>query len=124
MNLDIQRSDIYTYYFTFLQTFRRQQIDQDAREIRILTEQFIEEEDDGHERERKFRWKTLNNTDMNDQSQSADQDPENSQIGSDDENEEEWRRQRYEREQKLKEQTEKSTMVISNVLKMIHCQPN
>lgn len=61
---------------------------------------------------------------MNDQSQSADQEPENSQIGSDDENEEEWRRQRYEREQKLKEQTEKNTRVISNVHKIIHFQQN
>lgn len=109
-------------HFLSFQTFRRQQIDQDAREIRILTEQYIEEEDDGHERERKFRWKHLNNTDINDQSQSADQEPENSQIGSDDENEEEWRRQRYEREQKLKEQPEKSTTVIHNCSK-IHTIP-
>lgn len=113
------------FYFRFSQTFRRQQIDQDAREIRILTAQFIEEEDDGHERERKFRWKHLNNTDITDQSQSADQEPENSQIGSDDENEEEWRRQRYEREQKLKEQTEKNITVITAIVqKFIYFQQN
>ncbi|XP_055305136.1 claspin [Sitodiplosis mosellana] len=82
----------------------REQIDQDSRELRILTERFIEEEDGGQERERKFRWKHLNNTDLNDdQIQNINQE----EIGidnSDDENEENWRRMRYEREQLLKKQ--------------------
>lgn len=65
----------------------------------------------------------MNNTDINDQSQSADPEPENNHIGSDDENEEDWRRQRYEREQKLKEQTEKDTTVIITIIhKFIYFQ--
>lgn len=83
---------------------RREQIDQDARELRILTERFVEEEDNGQERERKFRWKHLNNGDMDDVQQNTDQDATAVLNNSDDENEAEWRRIRYEREQLLKQQ--------------------
>lgn len=84
---------------------RREQTDQDAREIRILTERFIEEEENGQERERKFRWKHLNNGDKNgDQMQKVDQEDGGGIENSDDENEAEWRRVRYEREQLLKQQ--------------------
>lgn len=90
---------------------RREQIDSDAREIRILTEHFIEEEDNGQERERKFRWKHLNNGDNNDdQAQSVDPELVGEQ-NSDDENEAQWRRIRYEREQLLKQQTEGNNSV-------------
>lgn len=76
-----------------------------------MTERFIEEEDNGQERERKFRWKHLNNGDNNDdQVQNADQDLVGEQ-NSDDENEAEWRRIRYEREQLLKQQTEGNSSV-------------
>lgn len=68
-----------------------------------MTERFFEEEDNGQERERKFRWKHLNNGDI-DQPQSIEQD-EIVMPNSDDENEAEWRRVRYEREQLLKQQT-------------------
>lgn len=92
---------------------RRQQIDEDAREIRILTERFIEEEDNGQERERKFRWKHLNNGDMlDDQPQNIDQESATLQ-NSDDENEAEWRRVRYEREQLLKQQRDGADAVDS-----------
>ncbi|XP_031632211.1 claspin isoform X2 [Contarinia nasturtii] len=83
----------------------REQIDQDSKEIRILTERFIEEEDNGQERERKFRWKHLNNGENNDdQMQNVDNEATDLH-NSDDENESEWRRIRYEREKLLKEQT-------------------
>ena len=79
-------------------------MDQDSRELRILTERFIEEEDGGQERERKFRWKHLNNTDLNDdQIRNVDQE-ETGLDNSDEEDEESWRRMRYEREQLLKQQ--------------------
>lgn len=92
--------------------FRREQIDDDAREIRILTERFIEEEDNGQERERKFRWKHLNNGDMTDDGQqNTDQDAAAVLNNSDDENEAEWRRIRYEREQLLKQQIKDSEAV-------------
>lgn len=81
----------------------REQIDDDAKALRILKERFIEEEDNGMERERKFRWKHLNNGDNEDQVQNADQDATGEQNNSDDENEAEWRRIRYEREQLLKQ---------------------
>lgn len=82
----------------------REQIDQDTREIRILTERFIEEEDNGQERERKFRWKHLNNGDNNDDQMQNTNDETTDFQNSDDENESEWRRIRYEREKVLKEQ--------------------
>lgn len=64
---------------------------------------FIEEEDNGSGRERKFRWKHLDNADLDDHL--VNDDEENADgNGSDDENEEEWRRLRYEREQLLKQQ--------------------
>lgn len=69
-----------------------------------MTERFVEEEDNGQERERKFRWKHLNNGD-DDQVQTTEQDPNAGELNnSDDENEAEWRRIRYEREQMLKQQ--------------------
>lgn len=92
--------------------YRREQIDDDARELRILTERFIEEEDNGQERERKFRWKHLNNGDNDDQVPSTDQDAETMLNNSDDENEAEWRRIRYEREQLLKQQMKDGQMVM------------
>lgn len=83
--------------------FRRQQIDQDAREVRILKEMYIEDEDDAGQRERKFRWKNIDNIDPSAMQASVDNDVpvENEE----DENEEEWRRLRYEREQLLLKQT-------------------
>lgn len=92
---------------------RREQIDDDAREIRILTERFVEEEDNGQERERKFRWKHLNNGgDLDDSAQNTDPDATGGDMNnSDDENEVEWRRIRYEREQLLKQQTKNNDSV-------------
>lgn len=81
---------------------RREQIDQDAREVRILKEMYIEDEEDIGQRERKFRWKNVDNTDMSILQASTDTDlPADNE---EDENEEEWRRLRYEREQLLLKQ--------------------
>lgn len=68
-----------------------------------MQEVFIEDEESGNGRERKFRWKHLDNADMNDHLTTGEQ--ENAEgNNSEDENEEEWRRMRYEREQVLKQQ--------------------
>lgn len=82
---------------------RRQQIDQDAREVRILKEMYIEDEEDIGQRERKFRWKNINDMDASAMQASADNDL--TADNEEDENEEEWRRLRYEREQLLLKQT-------------------
>lgn len=99
----------------------REQIDDDARAIRVLTERFIEEEDNGMERERKFRWKHLNNGENDDQVQNIDQDSTADQHNSDDENEAEWRKIRYEREQLMKQKVKENEAVyiqrISNTIK-------
>lgn len=104
------------YLLLFILIIRREQIDDDARAIRILTERYIEEEDNGQERERKFRWKHLNNVDNNDdQVQNADQEADTAYHQSDDENEAEWRRIRYEREQLLKQQISDSETVNERI---------
>lgn len=79
---------------------RRQQIDQDAREVRIIKEMLFEEEEDKGDRERKFRWKHLDNVNLNEFAASGDGD-DAAGHESDDDNEAEWRRLRYEREQTL-----------------------
>lgn len=82
---------------------RRQQIDEDAREVRIIKEMLFEEEEERGDRERKFRWKHLDNqSNVTDMPTCAED--EGATHESDDENEIEWRRRRYEREQLLKEQ--------------------
>lgn len=84
-------------------SIRRQQIDQDAREVRILKEMYIEDEEDIGQRERKFRWKNIDNADPSGMQPSTDNDlPADNE---EDENEEEWRRLRYEREQLLLKQS-------------------
>lgn len=65
----------------------------------------FEEEEDKGERERKFRWKHLDNTDNINEIQPTVDGEDNAAHESDEDNEEEWRRSRFEREQLLKEQT-------------------
>lgn len=86
-----------------------------------MTERFIEEEDNGQERERKFRWKHLNNADQTDDAQqNTDQDAVAELNNSDDENEAEWRRIRYEREQLLKQQIKDSEAVRLESIYALH----
>lgn len=70
--------------------------------MRILKEMFIEDEEDIGQRERKFRWKNINDIDATTMQATEDNDLLADQ--DDDENEEEWRRLRYEREQLLQKQ--------------------
>lgn len=77
-----------------------------------MTDRFIEEEDNGQERDRKFRWKHLNNGASSDDLAQHRNLEEASMQNSDDENEAEWRRIRYEREQLLKQQTVEKESVI------------
>lgn len=83
-------------------SFRRQQIDEDAREVRILKEMYMEDEEDISQRERKFRWKNIDNVDPSILQASNDNDLP--RENEEDDNEEEWRRLRYEREQLLLQQ--------------------
>lgn len=106
------------FLLTLIAFYRREQIDQDAREIRIIKEMHLEEEEDGQNRERKFRWKHLDNSaNFNDSTGVAgDTAFDLSQHESDDENEEQWRRLRYEREQLLmKQQNDSQTSVSSHI---------
>lgn len=64
----------------------------------------FEEEEDKGERERKFRWKHLDNTDNINEILPTVDGEDNAAHESDEDNEEEWRRSRFEREQLLKEQ--------------------
>lgn len=90
--------------FQFDRTNRRQQIDQDAREVRIIKEMLFEEEEEKGDRERKFRWKHLDTTaNLSDVNELVDGDDPIAHD-SDDDNEVEWRRVRFEREQLLKQQ--------------------
>lgn len=71
--------------------------------MRILKEMFIEDEEDIGQRDRKFRWKNIDNADASMVQPSTDADVP---VDNDeDDNEEEWRRLRYEREQLLLKQT-------------------
>lgn len=70
--------------------------------MRILKEMFVEDEEDIGQRERKFRWKNINDIDATTMQATEDNDLLAEQ--DDDENEEEWRRLRYEREQLLQKQ--------------------
>lgn len=79
-------------------------MDEDAREVRILKEMFIEEEEDGQTRERKFRWKNVDGTLDMSATPGAIEEPAGE--NSDEENEEEWRKLRYEREQMLLKQND------------------
>lgn len=98
--------------------FSKQQIDQDAREVRILKEMFIEEEEDGETRQRKFRWKNVDNSGF-DLANAENGNENNGTANSDEENEEEWRRLRYEREQLLLKQATEVNMSIELVEKTI-----
>lgn len=75
-------------------------LDQDKREIKLLQDILLEDGDlEGGTRERKFRWK---NVDTNIESGAVVGD-DNHEDGFDDQSEELWRRQRYERETFLRE---------------------
>lgn len=80
---------------------------------------FIEEEDNGEQRERKFKWTHLENvgSDMSTMITGNQMGEGITQNESEDENEEEWRRLRYKREQLLKQQllaSESTVSLISN----------
>ncbi|XP_046402109.1 claspin [Ischnura elegans] len=82
----------------------RQVLDEDKREVRLLQEIFLEDGElhaDGLGRERKFRWKNVDNMDDGDFKPTDSGDEE--KVDDDDENEEKWRRLRHEREMWLRE---------------------
>lgn len=71
----------------------------------MIKEMLFEEEEDKGDRERKFRWKNLDAANMSELVVAGDGD-DVAAHDSDEENEEEWRRRRFEREQLLKQSTE------------------
>lgn len=78
-------------------------LDQDAREVKLIQEMFVEDEErDGVGRERKFRWMNVDNSFiLEDQNKLHPNVLE--EHNSDDENEELWRKMRFERDSFLKE---------------------
>lgn len=82
---------------------RRRILDQDAREVKLIQEMFVEDEErDGIGRDRKFRWMNVDNSilleDPNKLNPSEIED-----HNSDNENEENWRKMRFERDSILQE---------------------
>lgn len=81
----------------------RRVLDQDAREVKILQEMLLEdEENDGVGRERKFRWRNVDNS-LSLENDIRKEDEKALNNDSDDENELLWRKMRFERELILKE---------------------
>lgn len=83
-------------------------LDQDAREVKLIQEMFMEDEErDGIGRDRKFRWMNVDNSFI-----LEDQNKLNPNVleehNSDDENEELWRKMRFERDSFLKEDIDKN----------------
>jgi hypothetical protein len=86
--------------------------DQDVREVKILKELYFEdEENDGLGRSRQFRWKHLDeNGEEIEGGANAENGENDGQPGSDEENEELWRKMRHERELfKIKSQAGQKT---------------
>lgn len=93
----------------------RRILDQDAREVKIIKDMLLEdEENDGVGRERQFKWKnvdqSINFGDNN--NDGADGNNHTGEGASDDENEELWRRMRYEREQLLLKEREEENVFL------------
>ena len=82
-------------------------MNKDAREINYLKEMLLEEKGEATSgRERQFRWKNLDTSDVhneNNHRDSADAADNGGGGGSEEENEEEWRKMRYERSLVLEE---------------------
>lgn len=92
----------------------RRVLDQDAREVKILQEMLLEdEENDGVGRERKFRWRNVDNS-LSLENDNRKEDENALNNDSDDENELIWRKMRFERELVLKER--ENNKVYSSLL--------
>lgn len=80
-------------------------IDSDKRELRLLQEMYLEDgEMHGEGRQRQFRWKNIDDNDENERKMDSD---EEQNVGEDELEDAEWRKQRYEREKFLQEQQAK-----------------
>ncbi len=79
-------------------------LDQDAREVKIIKDtHFEDEEESGLGRQRQYKWKHMENSLNMDENHKANDPDANENPKSDDENEETWRRMRYERNNILQE---------------------
>ncbi|XP_071454068.1 claspin-like [Hetaerina americana] len=95
----------------------RQVLDEDKRDVRLLQEIFLEDGElhtDGQGRERRFRWKNVDNMDDGDLRPLDSGDEE--KVEDEDENEEKWRRLRHEREMWLREHKENGKIEDSESL--------
>uniref|UniRef100_A0A1B0FFV9 Uncharacterized protein n=1 Tax=Glossina morsitans morsitans TaxID=37546 RepID=A0A1B0FFV9_GLOMM len=82
----------------------RKMLDEDIKEVRKFQEMFLEdEENDGVGRQRQFKWRNVENGLTLEDMQRAEIDRDDNGNNSDDPNEHEWRKIRYEREQFLKD---------------------
>ncbi|XP_017784255.1 PREDICTED: claspin isoform X2 [Nicrophorus vespilloides] len=76
----------------------RRMLDDDNREVKILQEMLLEDgELQGTGRQRQFRWKNIDNQ-TGDENAEKEANNEDATIDEDEENEEQWRKKRYERE--------------------------
>lgn len=92
--------------------FRQHQLRDDARELRILKDMFMDEEEDNG-RERKFRWKNIDqNLAMEYISKFHENIPLTEDNGSEDEREMEYRKMRHERESMLNKSSEKVLTIL------------
>lgn len=106
---------IFTYFVCYLffkiklSSFSRKVIDQDLREVKAIQDMLFDEEEDGADRDRKFRWKNVDNLFNPEDGRRAldnDQGP-----ASDEENEEIWRKMRHERNSLLQSDEYASSQV-------------
>uniref|UniRef100_A0A034WA45 Claspin-like protein n=1 Tax=Bactrocera dorsalis TaxID=27457 RepID=A0A034WA45_BACDO len=81
----------------------RKMLDEDLRQVHKLQEILFEDEDEAAQRQRKFRWKNLDNSFNLEISQNNVTETKPEEEGSDDENEHLWRKIRFEREQAIKD---------------------
>ncbi|XP_033606805.1 claspin isoform X3 [Cryptotermes secundus] len=97
--------------------YMRRLLDEDRREVRFLQEMLLEDGElhsEGGGRERKFHWRNINNTDDRDLPR---QDSDNEGLEEVEmEDEELWRRMRYEREIFLQQQKMKSSSQADDIL--------
>ncbi|KAJ4448178.1 hypothetical protein ANN_10191 [Periplaneta americana] len=95
----------------------RRLLDEDRREVRMLQELLLEDGElhsEGGGRERKFRWKNINNVDDNDLQRRDSDNEGNEDVENEDE--ETWRRLRHEREMFLQQHKMKAGTETEDVL--------
>ena len=120
MTRSISVRNFFNFYLQIyvLPYFSRKMLDEDIREVRKLQEMFFEDEEkDGVGRQRTFRWKNAEaGFSLDDSRREGDGDAEAGESG-DDENEQLWRKIRFEREQLLQKKGLKEVTCLKICIK-------